>query len=1503
MALQLSLFPCQQADSSLHPVPPSCRGGFDFSLLFEEVILGVLPLAIIVLILPWRIWHLFQKPRKVVPSTLEYIKFSGWISLGILQLALTTQWALLSSRTEASVAANAIFTSAFFFLGLLSYAEHNFSVTPSLPLIAYLFVTLLFDIAKTRTLWLRQAGGTSHTVSALTSATVAFKLALLLLESVEKNAILRDTYKAYPPEATAGILNKSFFWWLNPLFRQGFSKSLVVDDLYVLDKQLSSRRLHSALETGWNAVPQKDSNTFLLTTFKTFKWQLVAVIPPRALLAALNLCQPLLLHRSLSFSMEPVNSATNNTGYGLIGAYILVYVGMGVTMGQQQHLTYRVITMIRGSIVSMVYKKACTLNLKDADPAESVTLMSADIERIVQGCQTIHEMWANVAEIALAIFLLERELGIACVVPVGVSIGTQFLISNTQNDNAEYNIVALGGCMIGMAFVVARQAMWLEAIERRISATSSMLGSIKGIKMLGLQSSLMKCVHSLRIDELAISRKFRKLLVWNMAFAWLTRIFAPIFAFGAFVGISHSRGQDSALDTTTVYTALSIFALLADPLLSLVMALMAFAGSIGSFARIQVFLEKESHIDARDKVVVRPSRSLEESKYFSLLVQTEVAPSESGSSQSSHSFKGSSPPQSQHMIAVQNASIGWDLQEEPSVRNVSITVLPGNLCMLVGPSGCGKSTLLKAILGEVPCLNGTIQVAAESVAYCDQSPWHMNGSIQECIVAMSPFDTEWYASVINACALVKDFEQLPCGDETVIGSKGISLSGGQSQRIAIARAIYARKELVIFDDVFNSLDTETENHIFYHLMGDHGLLRSMNATVLVASSSVKRSPFADHIIVLDKHGFITEQGSFSALDSAGGYISGLSLHRPATSSKIGTLHKPELPNLQVDTVKATKDTETENYRGNGDISVYLYYVRAIGWLSTIFFVVSISAFIFTISFPSIWVKLWASSNEANPGKHTAYYLGIYAMLGVVGMVCLIAGTWQMIIKMVPKSGEIFHGQLLKTVLSAPLLFFSTTDSGSILNRFSQDMQLIDMELPIAAINTFATLVLCLCQMVFMGIASKYAAISFPFVLLLVYAIQKIYLRTSRQLRFLDLEAKAPLYSHFTDSLSGLTTLRAFGWQHSLQEKHYQLLDRSQRPFYLLYAVQRWLTLTLDLVVAGIAVLLIVLVVTLRGGISAGYVGVALLNVIMFSQSIKLLVTFWTNLETHIGSIQRVKTFTETVQSEDLPLECDIPPPEWPTQGNIEFKMMSAEYRASEPVLSDITLSINAGEKIGICGRTGSGKTSLIMSLFRMLDLHSGSVTIDGLDITKLPRQEIRGRLNGVSQTSVLIQGSVRLNADPTSSGIADQAILNVLKSVNLHTKVLEHGGLDTDIDNLHLSHGQRQLFCLARAILRPGNILILDEATSNVDTKTDEIMQRVIREKFSAHTVLTVAHKLESILDYDRVVVLEDGRIIEVGVPYDLLVQDESEFRKLYYAGSDSSGFGSADGCELEEVT
>lgn len=740
----------------------------------------------------------------------------------------------------------------------------------------------------------------------------------------------------------------------------------------------------------------------------------------------------------------------------------------------------------------------------------------------------------------------------------------------------------------------------------------------------------------------------------------MTRIFAPIFTFGVYVGVS-----DSTLNVTRVFTSLALFSLLSDPLLTLVMALMSFFGSVGSFTRIQEFLDREDHTDCRRSIPhISALEDFGEAKLLSKAGDLDVSSSNSGSVDSLK--RASISPLPANAVMIQNGTFAWKVGEEPLLKDITVTVPRGSFTMLIGPSGCGKSTLLKALLGEIPCSGGKVELSSTSVAFCDQTPWHMNGTIKESIVAMSGYDPKWYSSVIQACALEEDLDQFPRGDASVIGSKGIALSGGQSQRIALARAVYARRKIIILDDALSGLDATTENHIFHSLFGQLGLLREIGTSIIIASSSVKRLPYSNHVIVMDMAGRIIEQGSFSALNKAGGYVSSFGLGGPDWESK--PKECSESPSYSTfDSIEKEKEAITEEPERTrdtgGDVSIYMYYINAIGWFPALVFMFAMAIFVFCISFPSIWLKWWARSDTLEPKQHIGYYLGIYVMLGCVAMLALIIGCWQMVITMVPKSGESFHRRLLRTVLSAPMLFFSTTDSGAILNRFSQDLQLIDMELPIAAINTVATFFLCLAQMGLIGAGSKYAAISFPIVLGVLYFIQKLYLRTSRQLRFLDLEAKAPLYSHFTDCLQGLVTLRAFGWQHGMEKKNIELLDHSQRPFYFMFAIQRWLTLSLDLVVAGIAVLLIVLVVVLRGTtLDAGSVGVALLNVIQFSQSIKLLVTFWTNLETNIGSILRVKDFTQNIKPEDQPGEDGDVPPNWPSTGTVTFHSVSAAYR-------------------------------------------------------------------------------------------------------------------------------------------------------------------------------------------------------------------------------------------------
>ncbi|KAL2157845.1 hypothetical protein VTH06DRAFT_4897 [Thermothelomyces fergusii] len=1478
---QPSRVSCASVDDSFGPHAGDCRGGFDFTLLFEETILRLAPAALLLLALPLRLWYLSTLSRKLTVSGRALsAKIVAWAALGALQLAALVLWALPSTtRTKATLPSGALVLASTVGLCALSSLEHTRLVRPSTAIGVFLFATLLCDIAYTRTLWLRAAERPHQTIAELATAAVAIKASVLVLEALDKRDALRPQFRDYPPEATSSIFNRAFFWWLNPLFGQGFRRDLDIDDLFLLDKHLRASYGFARFQSLWNSVTKKSPYTLLWASYRILKWPVLQTILPRACYTALSFCQPFLINHAIVLSQEPITNVTTQKGYGLIGAYILVYGGIALAMGQYQHRTYRSIAMLRAGLVSIIYRKTSTVSLKSIDPAASMTLMSADIERIVQGFQTMHEIWGNSIEVGLAIYLLERQLGVACVVPVAVSIS-----------------VSLLGSIVAMNFIMSRQAMWLEAIEKRISATSAMLSSMKGVKMCGLKDTLLSSLQKLRVDELRISKKFRKLIIWNMLFAYMTQVFAPVLTFLVFSLRARDTG-DKTLDTARVFTSLSLFALLAEPLASLVMALAAYVGAAGSFVRIQKFLESEERPD---------------------MAGPEAEPTE----------KPQIDESAADAVAVQGGSFGWDPEKEPILKDITMSVPWRKLTMVVGPVGCGKSTLLLSVLGEVPALAGSVRLGSASIAYCSQDPWHMNGTIRQAIVGCEEYDERWYARVVHACSLRRDFRELPLGDSTKIGSGGIALSGGQSQRIALARAVYARRKIVIMDDVLGGLDNTTENHVFHSLLGEKGLLREMEATVLLVSSSAKRLPYSDHIVCLGSDGKIDSQGTFAQLDAAGGYVSSFCLPRadwayiPEDDDKRPetALYKPPRSLTAADdpsgpdagdssassTSSKTACKNSNNSSGNsdnnnnddddaaadggdsmsrrtGDVQIYLYYIKSVGWWATFLFVAAISGFAFCLSFPTIWVEWWAAYNEDDPNGKLGYWLGIYAMLGGVAIICLVLSCWQMIITMVPRSGEKFHFSLLSAVLNNPMSFFVKTDSGVTLNRFSQDLQLIDMELPISALNTFATLVMCLAQMALIGYGSVYAAVSFPVVLVALYIIQKVYLRTSRQLRLMDLEAKAPLYSLFEESLSGVATIRAFQWQDKLSEKNHELLDRSQRPFYLLFSVQRWLTLVLDLVVAAIAVLLVVLVVALRGTLAAGGVGLALLNVIQFSQNIKLLVSFWTTLETHIGSVARIKSFTESAVPEDLPEENQQPPPGWPSAGAIEFDKLSASYNRDELVLKDITLSIKAGEKIGICGRTGSGKTSLIMTLFRLVDMQGGSISVDGVDISTLPRQEVRSKIVAVPQHPFLLKGSVRLNADPTGRA-SDADIAAALRCVQLMEAVEKNGGLDADIDDLNLSVGQKQLFCLARAMLRPSTILILDEATSSIDAKTEETMQRLIRRKFANHTVIAVAHRIETIMDFDKVAVLDAGKLIEYDNPYKLLESPGSAFAKLYCA-------------------
>ena len=438
----------------------------------------------------------------------------------------------------------------------------------------------------------------------------------------------------------------------------------------------------------------------------------------------------------------------------------------------------------------------------------------------------------------------------------------------------------------------------------------------------------------------------------------------------------------------------------------------------------------------------------------------------------------------------------------------------------------------------------------------------------------------------------------------------------------------------------------------------------------------------------------------------------------------------------------------------------------------------------------------------------------------------------------------------------------------------------------------------------MAATATYSLATIPVVILVLFALQKFYLRTSRQLRHLELEQRAPLYTHFQETLSGLTSIRAFGWVDQFYSKNSDLLDRSQRPTYLLLCIQCWLAVVLDLLVAALATILMAIIVSLRHRIDSGLVGLGLLNIMSFNDSMSTLIQMWTLTETSIGAIARVRDFVTNTENEVKSMESVEPPREWPSSGAIEIRNFAASYsESSDLVVEGVNLTIRPGEKLGICGRSGSGKSSLLASLFHLLEFREGSVTIDGEDTAFIPRDVLRRSLNAIPQEPYWITTeSARFNLYPWPGAFpGDEALINSLRKCQIWDTIEEKGGLDVKMDVDFLSHGQRQLFCLARSLLRKSKVVALDEVSAryveyyfgsgglkltlysfSVDIQTDSIIQAVIREEFRDCTIISVAHRLSTIVDFDRIVVLHEGRVVECDTPQVLLSRLTSRFKELY---------------------
>ncbi|EPE26567.1 ABC transporter transmembrane region [Glarea lozoyensis ATCC 20868] len=1471
-------------DSSFGTAVRGCRDNFDFTLRFERIFFGLVPAAVFIALGLTRGLVLAGRPKVVTlgGSVLKIVKLAATILYGALCLTLL----VFSTKSNQSKALFASSTSLGFISSLciifVSFLEHPRSPRPSILLSGYLLLTILFDIAQTRTLWLASVTPEESTFSRVVTAAVVVKAAVLVLECQHKTKWINWDPKQHSPEETTGLFGLATLGWLQRLFRSGYSKVLILEDLYPLDGRIITERLQFELLERLEATKSKGQRYGLGLTkalARTLSFALLLPMIPRLGLTAFRFCQPFLIRRLLKLLQKPEDHDARNSGYGLIGATIIIYTGMASSTALYWYLHERALCMTRGSLVGAVYKKTTKTRLSVSGESAAITLMSADVERIRLGFLNLHEFWANTVEVAIATWLLERQLGLAFLAPLIVVI------------------VCISLASFANRWTGIRQRAWMDRIQSRVGLTANVISHMKHLRISGLAAPVESLIQKMRVDELKSAAKFRTIYIIVVTLGYLPMALSTVMTFAV---------TSEGLDVSSIFTSVSYILLLADPLSYLFQNTPNLLAAFACLHRIQTFLEQPQRVDFR-----------------MAYSQDSETGSETGSSayaDSEHDTKSA--------ISITGGNFGWETNKI-ALKDINLTIPSSRLTMVVGPIASGKSTLCTVLLGEIPVSRGHVSLSSNfmsrKVGYCGQTPYLSNASIKENIIGFSPFNQARYDEAVKASMLEQDLSILPKGDDTSVGSSGISLSGGQKQRVSIARALYLDTNFFIFDDILSGLDADTEAQVFERVFGPNGILRHRNATVVLCTHSIRHLPAADHVIALGEHGTIVEQGSFSDLAANENYIQGLDIKPLEAEKRDSTQITDTKVAISASTVVATPKKVAagfshmdERSRLVGVSNIHRHYIASLGKTSVLAFTIFGVGWGFFYNFANIWLTFWAKDvASGTSSRSNSFYIGIYALFQVAYVASMFFCFLICFRLMIKVSGSKLHKDALKTMINAPLRFFATTDTGLIINLFSQDMTLIDNELPLAITNLALDVCNAIGMAAVIATSSPYLAIAYPFMLVILYWVQKFYLRTSRQLRLLDLEAKSPLYSHFLDTINGVATFRAFGWIQDGIDLNQSLLSISLKPTYLLAMVQRWLGFALQMIVAVLAVTVVTLATQLRS--STAMTGASLITLMTLGNILNYIVRWYTQIETSIGAVSRLKSFSDHVKSESLEVENVIPPAEWPMQGAIELNGVSASYDEEEKdendgneneisekgpnlALNNLNLTIQPGEKIAICGRSGSGKSSTILLLLRLLDplsFTSQNITIDSLPLHKIDRSTLRQRIIAVPQDPVFLPDgtSIMVNLDPYSVSSAAECE-DVLSVVGLSGLITLRGGIGEALTPASLSQGQKQLFSLARAILRrrirsrdheatfgtmttsekqsfstsntSGGILLLDEVSSSVDRDTDRAMQKIIMDEFKHYTIVMVSHRLEMVMGFDRVVVMERGSIVEVGKPLEL---------------------------------